>query len=273
MESAREGSFSTKNAGLGECYPHDNFECNLDFSGYEITGLEIGGEQEFGVKGFSDSSKVKWEVENDSVASWSRSSGSSSVLSTNNVGSTYLTVRDTSLDSCRLRWQFEVTASEDEDSSDVEPIDCGTLNVNYSEEESVENNCFTNAAKTCTPAKVVWNNSWEIPIGSIKSVQLKEIKDKRIDGSYALCEYYTVVQNYSFDYTEYGKELLTDQGYSLDEIPELEIEQEQAFIGTNDTCLFEISDFVNLVENENGFYFSSSDWDAATDCKHGTWAS
>jgi len=102
----------------------------------------------------------------------------------------------------------------------------------------------------------------------MNSTQLKEIKGLK-DGK---CEYYAITQEYYFSYTEEAKESLIEQNYTLEEIEEMENEQEEIAIGINDTCLFEISDLVNLLEKEKDGNFSTSDWDSA-ECEYNTYGS
>lgn len=162
----------------------------------------------------------------------------------------------------------ETTGGDNSEEDGYENIlDCGTFDFNSQDTSQMD--CLINASESCTPAKVLVETSAEVfGIAYVESTQLKEVKGLE-NGK---CEYYTIIQDYDFSYTEDGKQALIDQGYAESEIPDLEEEQKELSLGLNDTCLFETSDLVNLLNNEKEGSFSSSDWDVA-DCVHGIWSS
>lgn len=111
----KEGSFSTSDYDNTECYPHSTFDCKLDFvDNMVISGISISSMDSalqsiiISVKGFSDSSKIVWSVENSSVIRLYPLTGNYSKIYPLKVGKTVIVIKDTSLSSCELRTPFEV---------------------------------------------------------------------------------------------------------------------------------------------------------------------
>ena len=110
----QNGHYSTTDYSSAECYPHDNFECRLAFDGWQIAGISLNGDNSLNngypvsVKGYSNPEKVYWEIDNQSVIRLSSFLGPTINVYPLKVGETFITVADTSLDSCRLRFSFEV---------------------------------------------------------------------------------------------------------------------------------------------------------------------
>lgn len=157
-----------------------------------------------------------------------------------------------------------ICISEEQSENTQETINCGIFDFNSGITSQMD--CLIEAAETCQPAKVITKTYLEFfSLSKMNYTELKEIRGLK-DGK---CEYYTITQEYYFSYTEEAKESLMEQNYTLGEIEEMEEEQEEIAIGTNDTCLFEISDLVSLLEKQKDGNFSSSDWDSA-ECEYNT---
>jgi hypothetical protein len=115
-----EGEFSTEDFANAECYPHGNFDCKLDFNGIQVTGMTLNpvntgsdsGTGTISVRGYSNSSKITWRVENSSVIGISPGVGNYSRIYPLKIGKTTIIITDGSLSSCQLKTSFQVYAPE-----------------------------------------------------------------------------------------------------------------------------------------------------------------
>lgn len=96
-------------------YPHENPNCKLYFvDNFQEISLQLDSSDPdknsmlILVRGYSDSKKVYWEVEDSSVLKLKPAVGASSKVTALKIGKTMITVKDTSMDSCQLQLPFEV---------------------------------------------------------------------------------------------------------------------------------------------------------------------
>ncbi|MCX6749861.1 MAG: hypothetical protein NTZ83_00210 [Candidatus Pacearchaeota archaeon] len=136
------GSYSNLDYEGAECYPHASFDCKLDFAeSMQVTGISITSIDSvsqsitMSVKGFSNSSKIYWRVENSSVIRLYPLVGSHSKIYPLKVGKTIIVIKDTSLTSCELRTSFEVFW---EDSYDIPTCD-NDSKCEWDDDETISN--------------------------------------------------------------------------------------------------------------------------------------
>jgi hypothetical protein len=137
----QDGSFSTSDYNNAECYPHGTFDCKLDFvdnmqiAGVSLSTMDYLQSITISVKGFTNSSKIYWRVENSSVIRLSSLIGNYSNIYPLKIGKTFIIIKDTSLSSCELKTPFEVF---EENSSDV-PVCDNDNKCEWKDDETISN--------------------------------------------------------------------------------------------------------------------------------------
>lgn len=131
-------------------------------------------------------------------------------------------------------------------------IDCGTAESS--------NQCFVDAAKECTPAKIILDTNIEMMGIVISGQSYKEIKGLEDDR----CVVFERIDEYSVDYTDETIQEMLNQGITQEEIDaglEAQISEIDAMIGMNGTCKYTIDLLVKNLENamQGSFEISLAD--------------
>lgn len=149
------------------------------------------------------------------------------------------------------------------DAEEPNIIDCGTL-VFEENSDMYGLSCFTEAARSCSPAKLVT----ELEIGffgmNIYTETYREIKGTESER----CTLYQRTEDQRISITEETRQRSLDNGKTEEEIeqPLLEANQaaQESVVGKDSTCHYPLEDLVNMLEQEQEGRFSGSTSDVQT---------